>query len=139
MAPAYSLMDSLWQAPLPVDTVILEERSGKSPQSTDNIFENRHGPASAEIGPAAGAMGYRVQLASAEIKKDLETLALGVEREFETKVYLDKFGDRFYLRIGDFLEKSRAQALREKAVSYGYRHAWIVQTPISIPASQLKE
>jgi len=128
-----SLLDSLWRAPLPVDTVVLAERRSAPVQSTVSRYEYRLGPSSAEISYLSQVPGYRVQLASAEKREILETMRSSVERELEARAYVEKHYDRFTLRIGDYIRQADAEAKREQAVSYGYKNAWIVQTLISPP------
>jgi hypothetical protein len=128
-----SLLDSLWRAPLPVDTVVLAERHSAPVQAPVSRYEYRLGPASAEISNSAQVPGYRVQLASAEEREILDTMRLSVERELETRAYVEKHYDLFTLRIGDYIRHADAEAKRRQAVSYGFKNAWIVQTFISQP------
>ncbi|MEA1996678.1 MAG: SPOR domain-containing protein [Gemmatimonadota bacterium] len=145
ISAAPSLSDSLWRAPLPVDTVILEEKvesrgevAGPGGRSCPAI-ELRRGAGSAEIGSISRDWGYRVQLASVERKEDLQDICLRVEREFEIPAFVEKHDERYVLRIGAFLDKKEAEALRRLAVSFGYKHAWIVQTLILLGEVQHKE
>ena len=124
----FSLLDSLWRSPMPVDTVILEERPVAREWLEETQAEHRRGPASAEVGRVAKVWGYRVQLASSGKKGELESVFLRVQREFDKPAYIEKHSDCYCLRIGNFTNKAEAEALRARAVSYGYRHAWIVQT-----------
>lgn len=134
-----SVLDSLWQAELPVDTVILEERSRDEYTPTDNKSVFRRGPSSVEVGVPAKIRGYRVQLASSDSRKELGAIVKRVEREFSTRAYLEEYDSRYALRIGSFIRLDQAQAERDRAVSYGYKHAWIVQTDISFQEIQHKE
>lgn len=134
-----SVLDSLWRTGLPVDTVILEERSREDYSSAGNNASFRRGPASVELGVPEKIRGYRVQLASSESRKDLEAIVNQVEREFSTRAYLEEHDSRYVLRIGSFIRLDQAQAERDRAVSYGYKHAWIVQTNISLDEIQHKE
>jgi uncharacterized protein YceK len=136
---APSVLDSLWRAGLPVDTVILTERSREDYLPTDNRAVFRRGPSSVELGMPAKIRGYRVQLASSDSRQDLEALLPRVEREFSTTAYLEEQDGRYALRIGSFIRLEQAQAERDRAVSYGYKHAWIVQTDISFHEIQHKE
>ena len=136
---APSVLDSLWRAGIPVDTVILTERSREGYLSTDNRAVFRRGPSSVEVGMPAKIRGYRVQLASSDSRRDLEALLQRVEREFSTTAYLEEQDGRYALRIGSFIRLEQAQAERDRAVSYGYKHAWIVQTDISFHEIQHKE
>jgi len=70
---------------------------------------------------------------------NLEAIVKRVEREFSTKAFVEEHGGRFVLRIGSFLHLDQAKAERDRAVSYGYKHAWIVQTDISFQEIKHKE
>ncbi|HUU29455.1 MAG TPA: SPOR domain-containing protein [archaeon] len=132
-------MDSLWLAPLPVDTVVLQERARVNSGAPAVSPERRRGPSSAQVGSVDRVWGYRVQLASAEKKEELQTLCLRVEREFGTTAYLEKLGGRYCLRVGDYLDKTEAEEQRLRAVSFGFKHAWIVQALIFFTENQNKE
>ena len=134
-----SALDSLCQAGLPVDTVILEQRRLEDYTPTDDTAIYRRGPSSVELGVPAKIRGYRVQLASSDRVEDLEAIVQRVEREFSTRVYLEEQDGRYALRIGSFIRLNQARAEKERAISYGYKHAWVVQTDISFHEIQHKE
>ncbi len=71
-----------------------------------------------------------MQLASSSDRRTLETLVARVEREFGTAAYLDDNGGAFTLRIGAFDSMNVARSECDRAISYGYINAWIVQTMI---------
>lgn len=129
-AAVHSRLDSLWQSSVPADTVVLTPRPEKSLIILDEVYKGAREPGHADLGAEASAQGYRVQLASAESREELEPLLLKIEREMQRKAYLEFRGDRYTLRIGDFRDLDDAEAERKRAVSYGYKHAWIVQTGV---------
>jgi SPOR domain len=125
-----SRLDSLWRSQIHVDTVVLTPRTKESLTIYDEAYKGVREPGHADLGAKASVRGYRVQLASAESREELEPLLTKIEREMQRKAYLEFRGDRYTLRIGDFKDKVTAEAERKRAVSYGYKHAWIVQTGV---------
>ncbi|OGF98153.1 MAG: hypothetical protein A2Z86_07235 [Candidatus Glassbacteria bacterium GWA2_58_10] len=121
-----SPLDSIWRSAVPVDTVILQERPAEAAGQT----EHNPAPAPAELVAPGKAWGYRVQLASSADKKELEVLLARVEREFGTRPALEESAGRYSLRIGSFRNLEAAEFERQRALSYGYKFAWIVQTQI---------
>ena len=126
----YSRLDSLWREQLPADTILLTPRKDEGPTASESIKKTWMGPGSADLDSYGPVPGYRVQLASDEKREELEPLLRKVEREMKTKAYLEFQGGRYALRIGDFLAKVEAQIERKRAVSFGYKHAWVVQTKV---------
>ncbi len=132
--PAESALDSLWRSNLAADTVRLSGRPAPAPEEI--LPEERRGPSAATLGRGLEPVGYRVQLAATEQREELEKLGRSVEREFQTTAYIERHDGRFSLRIGNFLRLEEAEALRRRAVSFGFKHAWIVQTRIAPGQSQ---
>jgi hypothetical protein len=131
-ARVVSRLDSLASAGLPVDTLLLAGEPARLwPSAPGAADEYWLGPASAEVGPLARVQGWRVQLASSEKKQELESLVPGVERELGARVYLENLGTRYCLRVGDFRNREQADSERLRAVSFGFKHAWVVQTLIA--------
>ncbi|MBN2288328.1 MAG: SPOR domain-containing protein [Candidatus Glassbacteria bacterium] len=129
-AEAASRMDSLWQAQLPADTILLAPRPENKAAVPEGLQLGPREPGFADLGTKAAVPGYRVQLASSERREELEPLMIKVESEMKTAAYLELHSDRYTLRIGDFRNKAEADAERNRAVSFGYRHAWVVQTRV---------
>ncbi len=131
-------LDSLWNSALKADTLFLSKETAP-PGAADLLPESpplRRGPASVEVLSPDTVWGWRVQLASAAEKKTLEALVSRVEREFGVSAYLDRTESGYGLRIGAFTGMEAAGSERDRAVSYGYKNAWIVQT--RIPPHQFK-
>ena len=126
-----SRLDSLWREQLPADTILLTPRKDDGSTTSESIQNIWREPGSADLDRHGPVPGYRVQLASDEKKEELEPLLLKVEREMKIKAYLEYHGGRYTLRIGDFIDKAEAEIERKRAVSFGYKHAWVVQTKVS--------
>jgi hypothetical protein len=124
-------VDSLWNSSLPADTLFLSrDLSAMDGSLLAGSEPVRRGPASAEVLYPDSVWGWRVQLASSTDRMVLDALVARVEREFGTKVYLDCLGSASVLRIGAFNAMENAASERDRAISYGYTNAWIVQTKI---------
>ncbi len=130
-------LDSLWNSALKADTLFLsKEISSPGASLLPDSPPLRRGPASVVVLSPDTVWGWRVQLASAADKKTLEALVSRVEREFGASAYVDRIESGYALRIGAFAGMEAAADERDRAVSYGYKNAWIVQT--RIPPHQFK-
>jgi cell division septation protein DedD len=136
---ARSVLDSVWLSGSPVDTVQLQPLPAGAAAGPVELPEHRRAPAAVEIAAQEKVAGYRVQLASSKNREELVALVQRIEREFGSPPYLEEHEGFFTLRIGAYLDKQDAAAERERAVSYGYKHAWIVQTYISPGEIKRKE
>ncbi|MFH1071042.1 MAG: SPOR domain-containing protein [Candidatus Glassbacteria bacterium] len=136
---ARSVLDSVWLSGSPVDTVRLQPLPAGAAAGPVELPERRRAPAAIEIAAPEKVAGYRVQLASSQSREELAALLRRVEREFGLTPYLEGQEGFFTLRIGAFLDRQDAAAERERAVSYGYKYAWIVQTYVSPGEIKRKE
>ncbi len=124
-------VDSLWNSSLPADTLFLAREVSPAGGRLLAVSPTvRRGPASAEVLIPDSVWGWRVQLASADDRRVLEALVARVEREFGTTAYIDYLGSVCALRIGAYDNMDKAGSERDRAISYGYKNAWIVQTRI---------
>jgi len=130
-AAVSSRLDSLWQEKLPADTILLKARKKEEPALYPAIREDRRRPGYVDLMAGGPLPGYRVQLASAERKEELEPLLLKIRQEMKTEAYLELHGARYTVRIGDFRNKAEAEAEKKRAVLFGYRQAWVVQTKVN--------
>ena len=130
-------LDSLWNSALPADTLFLAKTpAGAAEALLPAQPPLRRGPSSAEILSPEAVWGWRVQLASSTDKDELAGIVGRVEREFGTAVYLEELEGKYVLRIGAFDNLVSAGRERDRAVSYGYKNTWIVQT--RIPPNQIQ-
>jgi len=135
--PVVSRVDSLFNSSLPADTLFLTERTGgEAAGLLPEVAPLRLGPSSAMVFGQDIVWGWRVQLASSSDKKVLESIISQVEREFDSPAYLVDLDGYWALRIGAFDNLESASRERDRAVSYGYKAAWIVQT--GIPPHQIQ-
>lgn len=96
-------------------------------------------PADAASGtsvPATAAeptLGYRVQLYSLTSREAAEAALQQVEQalaEWSYGVYVDEESNSFKVRVGDFLEKTDADILRDWLRTRGFVDAWTARTLI---------
>jgi len=128
-------VDSLWNSSMPADTLFLAREVSPAEESLlAGGLPARRGPASVEVLNPDSVWGWRVQLASSsqDGRKVLEALVNRVEREFGSRAYIDCQGNGCALRIGAYDDMKEARSERDRAISYGYKNAWIVQTKIPL-------
>ena len=126
-----SRIDSLVAVGIPTDTLILEI-DGKNAIFKEAL-NSLSGNATVEAGYRGKIIGYRVQIASSLQSKELEALIPRIEREMERRTYIQMLSGRFCLRVGDFRERFEAEEFQKRAVSFGFKYAWVVQTEVSPP------
>jgi SPOR domain len=82
------------------------------------------------------ADGFRVQLVAT---KSIETASLTEQEATDIfaakkqKIYLIFDAPQYKVRVGDFLNRSDAEEIRDLAKDYGYRDAFIVLGKVNIP------
>jgi len=86
--------------------------------------------------PPRTTMGYRVQIFASRTSEGAERVAAEARFKFSEPVYVEYLPGTigpYKVRVGDFLNKSDAEILRNKARMMGYPDAWIVQTEVNVP------
>ncbi len=125
-----SRLDSLAGGTAAIDTLVMYRKSPVSDSSSYIKAGKIESTASLRIEQNGLISGYRVQLASSTNKKDLDRLVERVEREFQVKSYIDNHSGRWSLRVGDCQNRQEAEYLRQQAVNFGFKYAWIVQAKV---------
>jgi hypothetical protein len=74
--------------------------------------------------------GYRVQLFASNTNDGANQVASEARFKFTEQVYVEYDAPYYKVRVGDFVNRSDAELLREKAKNSGYPDAWIVQTEV---------
>jgi len=70
---------------------------------------------------------YRVQVIAVSTKTGADKVADEVRSKLPgEKIYVEKIGDYWKVRVGDCSTRSSAEALRDKLRSLGYSDAWVV-------------
>lgn len=78
------------------------------------------------------APGYRVQLFSttdyyAALRARNEALI-----RFDREIYFDFESPYYKIRMGDFINRQEAEAVKDQARQFGYHEAWVVQTIVFV-------
>ena len=74
--------------------------------------------------------GYRVQILATRDRFKAEKLQRDLEELFEYKIYVIFEAPNYKVRIGDFIDRQKAEKFRKQLSSNGYSSAWIIRTKI---------
>lgn len=74
--------------------------------------------------------GYRVQVLATRERFKAEKLQSDLEELFEYKIYVIFEAPNYKVRIGDFIDRQKAEKFRKKLSGNGYSSAWIIRTKI---------
>ena len=74
--------------------------------------------------------GYRVQVLATRERFKAEKLQSDLEELFEYKIYVIFEAPNYKVRIGDFIDRQKAEKFRKKLSGNGYYSAWIIRTKI---------
>ena len=74
--------------------------------------------------------GYRVQVLATSDRFKAEKLQSDLEELFEYKIYVIFEAPNYKVRIGDFIDRQKAEKFRKKLSGNGYSSAWIIRTKI---------
>jgi cell division septation protein DedD len=81
--------------------------------------------------PPPSVYGFRVQIFASSTQKGANKVAEDARSLFGGKVYIEHTPPYYKVRIGDCLTKEEAEALKNLAISKGYRGAFVVETMIN--------
>jgi cell division septation protein DedD len=76
--------------------------------------------------------GYRVQLFASSSEAVARQRADEFARVFAEPVYLDYEGLLYKVRVGDFVSRDEAEALRRRVAEAGYDGAFVVETEVYV-------
>jgi len=85
----------------------------------------------APAAPQGSVYGFRVQIFASSTEKNAMKIVDDARVAFGGRIYIEHLAPYFKVRIGDCLTKEDAQVLKDKAVSQGYRGAFVVETMIN--------
>jgi len=88
-------------------------------------------PAAPPAAPQGSVYGFRVQIFASSTEKNAMKIVDDARSAFSGRVYVEHAAPYYKVRIGDCLTKEDADVLKTKAVSLGYRGAFIVETMIN--------
>uniref|UniRef100_A0A7C4TB91 SPOR domain-containing protein n=1 Tax=candidate division WOR-3 bacterium TaxID=2052148 RepID=A0A7C4TB91_UNCW3 len=75
--------------------------------------------------------GFRVQIFASTTQRNASRVADDARSVFGGKVYIEYVPPYYKVRIGDCLTKEEAETLKNRALSAGYRGAFVVETMIT--------
>jgi hypothetical protein len=81
--------------------------------------------------PQGSVYGFRVQIFASSTEKNAMKIVDDARTAFGGRIYIEHLAPYFKVRIGDCLTKEDALVLKDKAVSQGYRGAFVVETMIN--------
>jgi hypothetical protein len=81
--------------------------------------------------PPASLLGFRVQIFASSTQDNASRIASDARPSFDEEVYVEHVAPYYKVRIGDFLTRSEADVLKNKAIQLGFRGAFVVETMIS--------
>jgi hypothetical protein len=88
-------------------------------------------PAPAPSVAPSAVYGFRVQIFASSTQKNASRVADDARSSFGGKVYVEHVAPYYKVRVGDCLTKGEADMLKNKALSIGFRGAFVVETMIS--------
>ena len=74
--------------------------------------------------------GFRVQLLATRDRFSAEKFQSELEQIYNKKIYIIFEAPNYKVRIGDFIDRQRAEIVRKDLSKNGYPSAWIIRTKI---------
>ena len=74
--------------------------------------------------------GFRVQVLATRDRFNAEKLQLELEQIFQHKIYVIFEAPNYKVRIGNFIDRRKAENFRIELAKNGYSSAWIIRTKI---------
>ena len=74
--------------------------------------------------------GFRVQVFATQDRVKADQLQEELTLRFKESIYIIFEAPNYKLRIGDFLDRDRAEILRRELAASGYPSSWILRTKI---------
>ena len=74
--------------------------------------------------------GFRVQLLATRDRFSAEKFQSELEQIYNKKIYIIFEAPNYKVRIGDFIDRERAEEFRKDLSNEGYSSAWIIRTKI---------
>jgi len=76
--------------------------------------------------------GYRVQVVASSYQDNANGVADQIRAAFPgTGVYVEQIQGLYKVRVGDYVERAAAEAMRDRLRNAGYPEAWIVKEPVN--------
>jgi hypothetical protein len=75
--------------------------------------------------------GFRVQIFASSTEENAGNVASDAREVFDDRVYVEYIAPYYKVRVGDYLTHEEVEPLKNKALSLGYRGAFIVETMVT--------
>lgn len=75
--------------------------------------------------------GFRVQIFASSTEENASRIASDAREMFTDRVYVEYVSPYYKVRVGDYLTREEVEPLKNKALSLGYRGAFVVETMVS--------
>ncbi|KPK73900.1 hypothetical protein AMJ87_00185 [candidate division WOR_3 bacterium SM23_60] len=75
--------------------------------------------------------GFRVQIFASSTEENASHVAADARKVFSDRVYVEYVAPYYKVRVGDYLTNEEVEPLKDKALSLGYRGAFIVETMVT--------
>ena len=76
-------------------------------------------------------LGFRVQIFASNTEGNASRVAEDARGAFNEQVYIEYVAPYYKVRVGDYLTREEIEPLKNKALSLGYRGAFIVETMVT--------
>ncbi len=74
--------------------------------------------------------GFRVQIFASSTEENASRIASDAREVFTDRVYVEYVSPYYKVRVGDYLTREEIEPLKNKALSLGYRGAFVVETMV---------
>lgn len=75
--------------------------------------------------------GFRVQIFASSTEENASRVAMDARDIFTERVYVEYIAPYYKVRVGDYLTREEVEPLKNRALSAGYRGAFIVETMVT--------
>ena len=97
-----------------------------SPLNSQNLFNDKVSIDSTQI----VIEGYRVQILATKQLAKAEKLQKDLSSILNQKIYIVFEAPNYKVRVGDFIDRNKAENFRKNIVKKGYQSSWIIRTRI---------
>ena len=97
-----------------------------SPLNSQNLFNDKVSIDSTQI----VIEGYRVQILATKQLAKAEKLQKDLSSILNQKIYIVFEAPNYKVRVGDFIDRNKAENFRKNIVKKGYESSWIIRTRI---------
>ena len=104
------------------------ERSIPAPPVAEPYVPPRKEPA---VMAPQKVYGFRVQIFASSTEENASRVAADAREVFGERVYVEYVAPYYKVRVGDYLTSEEVEPLKNKALSLGYRGAFIVETMVT--------